>query len=464
MLKKAALYIRVSTDAQAEEGYSIGAQQEKLEAFCRIKDIKAYELYTDGGFSGSNLTRPGIKRLIEDSAADKISHVIVYKLDRLSRSQKDTLYLIEDVFLPNGIDFVSINENIDTASPYGRAMIGILSAFAQLERENIFMRTRMGMLERVKRGLWMGGGKPPFGYDYDGESGTLMPNADAIKVKRAYELYIKGYSPGAIAMMLNLKYDRLVTQILARKSNTGCIVYKGAEYAGMHQPIVSEETYALAMKKMRERSAVRTDSGVHLLSGLCYCGECGARMRYQKWGKAGYKLRCYSSEKSKPYMVRDASCNNERPFAQEIEDIVVADLFKISADLSESDTETGGSIADPVTLLNAKISALTDKLGRLYNLYSEGGSEILLKTIAENERELCAAKKQLENEKSNGLMAADREKILRRVCDIGKSWEYMTAMEKQAIARDCIERIVITNGKLDIYYVFDKWRAREKIA
>lgn len=113
------LYIRVSTEAQAEEGYSIGAQQERLEAYCRAMGWENYQLYTDPGFSGSNLNRPQMQRLIADVQAGKVSAVAVYKLDRLYRSQKDALYLIEDVFIPHNVAFVSLNENIDTGTPYG---------------------------------------------------------------------------------------------------------------------------------------------------------------------------------------------------------------------------------------------------------------------------------------------------------------------------------------------------------
>ena len=152
---KAAIYIRVSTDAQFEEGYSVDAQKEQLTAYCVSKGIKDQEYYIDGGWSGSNIERPEIERLISDVKDGKISCVIIYKLDRLSRSQKDTLYLIEDLFMPNNVDFVSLTESLDTSTPTGRAMIGILAAFAQLERETIRIRTRMGMNERVKAGYWM---------------------------------------------------------------------------------------------------------------------------------------------------------------------------------------------------------------------------------------------------------------------------------------------------------------------
>ena len=132
-----ALYTRVSTDYQFEEGYSLDAQEEKLKKWCELKDYDSFKVYPDGGWSGSNLKRPKMQELIDDIKHHRVKAVVVYKLDRLSRSQKDTLYLLEDVFIPNNVDFISLNENFDTSTSYGRAMIGILSVFAQLERENI---------------------------------------------------------------------------------------------------------------------------------------------------------------------------------------------------------------------------------------------------------------------------------------------------------------------------------------
>ena len=134
---KVAIYVRVSTTSQAEEGYSIEEQKDKLEAYCKIKDWSVYKVYTDGGFSGSNTNRPAIEQLIKDAQKKKFDTVLVYKLDRLSRSQKDTLYLIEEVFIKNGIEFLSLQENFDTSTPFGKAMIGLLAVFAQLEREQI---------------------------------------------------------------------------------------------------------------------------------------------------------------------------------------------------------------------------------------------------------------------------------------------------------------------------------------
>ena len=185
-----ALYVRVSTEAQAEEGYSVGAQSERLQSYCKAMGWNSQELYVDGGFSGSNLERPQMQRLIGDVASGRVAAVLVYKLDRLSRSQKDTLYLIEDVFMPHGVDFISLNESIDTSTPYGRAMIGILSAFAQLEREQIKERTAMGRIARAKEGKRMGS-RPPIGYDYDRDAGILVVNDyEATQIRLIFDLYI----------------------------------------------------------------------------------------------------------------------------------------------------------------------------------------------------------------------------------------------------------------------------------
>ena len=128
-----ALYSRVSTAAQAEDGYSIDAQQERLVAYCTAIGKKEYQFYTDAGYSGSNLNRPAIQNLIEDAKKGKVETVIVFKLDRLSRSQKDTLYLIEEVFEKNGVSFISLTESFDTNTPFGKAMIGLLSVFASTQ-------------------------------------------------------------------------------------------------------------------------------------------------------------------------------------------------------------------------------------------------------------------------------------------------------------------------------------------
>ncbi len=446
--KKAALYVRVSTDAQREEGYSIEAQEEMLVAYCVSRGIKDYEVYTDGGFSGSNINRPRLTELIDDIESGKISHVIVYKLDRLSRSQKDTLFLIEDVLIPNGVSFVSLNENMDTSTPIGRAMLGIMSAFAQLERETIKERTRMGMKERVKSGLWRGGGKIPFGYDYDSEKGILVPNEDAETVREMYRLYLDGHSMMSVARSVGLKYERMAEQILRRKTNCGYIVYNGSEYKGQHEAIVSEETYNRALKMMEERSRARYGDK-SLLAGLIYCGVCGSKMRYQKWGKAGYKIYCYSQDKGKPHLSHGEKCDNLKIWADELEDAVKNDLFIIADKEIEDEKEER---KDASEYIDGQIARLNKRLKNLYNLYADSGDDALTETISEIKKELDRArgrKAELEKEREELSGLIEMRSSLKSVSD---TWDYMTLKEKQNVLRSLIEKIVITYDKTDIYY------------
>ena len=449
--KTAAIYIRVSTEAQREEGYSIDAQKEMLTAHCVSKGLKNYAYYIDGGFTGSNIERPQMQLLISDIKQGKISHVIVYKLDRLSRSQKDTLYLIEDVFNPHGVDFISMNESMDTSTPLGRLMLGILSAFAQLERENIRERTRMGMRERVKSGKWMGGGRTPFGYDYDEKSGTLVPNKDAERVRKIYELYLKGHSTANIAQTLGLKYDKLAYQILSRKSNAGYIQYNGEEYLGNHEPIISLETYEAAMRYMKERSVKKVSESGYLLTGLLVCGRCGAKMRYQKWGKRDCKLVCYSQDKSKTHLVKDADCDNCKIWATDIENMVVEDFMDLSLTISKSAPPKISNMS-LLEVLHDQYNTVAQKLRRLYNLYAEAADDILLESINSTKKELKNIQLQIENETEKSQKDGNFTELHKQLTTLNETWEYMNIKEKKVLLNDCINKITITDGHVVIDY------------
>ena len=447
--RRAALYIRVSTDSQFEDGYSVEAQKDMLEGYCRSRGWKDYEFYIDGGYTGSNIDRPEMKRLIEDARAGLISQVVVYKLDRLSRSQKDTLFLIEDVFNPAGIGFTSLNENMDTSTPMGRAMLGIMSAFAQLERETIRERTRMGMKERVRTGLWMGGGHPPFGYDYDSARGVLVPNADAETVRLIYRLYLDGLSTARIAAVTGLKHDKQVRDILARKSNIGLIEYNGVEYRGQHEPIVDEAVFQAAQEQQRRRASARSFRSDHLLTGLVYCGRCGARMRYQKWGQKGYKLTCYSQQSSKRYLIRDENCDNGKPWADEVEAAVKGDFLDRAL---REPPETATADETEELALAGRIREAERRLKRLYALFAAAEDDLLADSIAEQKRRLDALRAEAQRERAARAESAaetGRREEMRR---LAQAWDLMTQAERRVVARELIERVEIDGPNVSIHY------------
>ena len=448
-MKKAALYIRVSTDAQFEEGYSVEAQKEMLEGYCRSRGIRRFEFYIDGGFTGSNIDRPEMKRLIEEVRAGLVSQVAVYKLDRLSRSQKDTLYLIEDVFNPCGVSFTSLNENLDTGTPMGRAMLGILSAFAQLERETIRERTRMGMLERVKQGYWMVGGHPTFGYDYDSEQGILVPNADAERVRKAYSLYLEGFSAARIAEILGFRHDKQVRDLLRRRSNLGLIEYNGQEYPGRHQPIVPQAQFDRVQEMLERRSENRQVQSDRLLTGLVWCGRCGARMRYQKWGEKGDKLSCYSQQTSKKYLIRDPDCDNPKPWAREVEQAVLADLFARALAPESAEAPAEESLLD--TLL-AQRTAARARLGRLYALYAAAEDEVLLESIQSHKKALERIDQRIVRAQDVQSQAQRQEQRRARIQTLADAWPLMTLDERRAVLRELVERVEVDGETLRVNY------------
>lgn len=448
-----ALYIRVSTDAQYEEGYSVDAQKLKLEQYCKLKDITDYEFYIDGGWSGSNIERPEMKRLIDNIRNKQVSAVVVYKLDRLSRSQKDTVFLLEDVFIPNGCSFISLNENFDTTTPYGKAMIGILSVFAQLERENIRERTRMGMQERVKSGLWMGGGRVPFGYDYDPGNDILTPNEHAKDVRQIYELYLQGYSTTQLADMFDVSEDKQITDILTRVTYLGKIRFRGEIYDAKHEAIVDRALWEKVQREHERRSTGKAVSGSYLLTGLLYCGRCGAKMRYQKWGKNTVKIYCYSQQSSKKYLIKDSSCDNDKVDAEKVEKIVTEDIFRRTENIVPGGDVTPVS-ASAVQILKQRCAEAEVRLKRLYNLYASSGDTLLLETVEENKSELENIRRQIKDEEKNHSIAADISERLNAAVNLREQWDRLSIKERRQAVRACINKIVIDGSEVDIHYRF----------
>ena len=182
---RAALYIRVSTDEQAREGFSIDAQKRKLLAYAESQDWDVTSILVDDGYSAKDLNRPAMQELLEKVRGEEIDVVLVFKLDRLTRSVKD-LYHLLDEFARHDVGFRSSQEQFDTTTTMGRAMLGILGIFAQWERETIAERVRMGMEQKVREGK-KPGGKYPYGYDRDG---NLIPEEAEI-IRRLRDMYIK---------------------------------------------------------------------------------------------------------------------------------------------------------------------------------------------------------------------------------------------------------------------------------
>lgn len=342
-MKRVILYIRVSTNDQVE-GYSIEMQKEKLLAYCKAHDWIVVAIVTDPGFSGANLERPGIQKVIHEVESGNTDMVLVYKLDRLSRSQKDTLWLIEECFLPNNVDFTSMQEKLDTSTPFGRAMVGILSVFAQLEREFIRDRTFGGRVERAKEGLWHGGGFDPIGYDYiDGE--LVVNQQEAAQVRRVYDLYASGASVTEIrdhmvARGFHTKHGdwthtNTVRSVLDNELYTGIVHFDGEKSEkDAHTAIISPSVYK-KVRFLRERAVSNQYKEIessHLLTGFVYCSSCGARYFPKKNKSGNVYYHCYSRAKVNKEMIKDPDCKNQNWKKEELETMVETELLKLAED------------------------------------------------------------------------------------------------------------------------------------
>lgn len=199
-MKRACIYTRVSTEKQDIEGYSIEEQERLCKATIESKEMEYVKTFSDPGVSGKTMERPGLQKMIAAIEQGEIDAVVILKLDRLSRSQKDTLTIIEDILLANNITLISVKETLDTSTPWGRAMIGILASFNQLDRENIVQRTTMGRNAKAAQGGYAGG-RPPYGYRATGGDLEVVPG-EAEVVREIFELNGKGMSLRKIAGQL----------------------------------------------------------------------------------------------------------------------------------------------------------------------------------------------------------------------------------------------------------------------
>lgn len=417
-------------------------------SYAKSKDYTEFEYYIDGGYSGKDLNRPAIQKLIEDCKNHKIDAVFVFKLDRISRSQRDTLYLIEEVFNKYDVSFVSMRENFDTSTPFGKAMIGVLSVFAQLERETILERTRIGLKKRAEAGLWRGGGKIPFPYRYDRNTGTLIPIPEQVELlHKMISLYISGKSFNVIGKIVGMDESMVETRILSI-TNTGKVPYKDEVYDGQHEAVVSDELYEEILRVNKVRSREKYERH-YLLSGKVFCGHCGAKYRYQKWGKR-LIMYCYSQQKSKPRYIKDPNCNNKRWDTFEVEDAVLEELFKMSLDLDLF--KKTFNIAT-VNVKNEYKQRLDDIKKQINNLLNNIASGIAVEETNNKINELEKEKETIEEKLiESDQKEKDNKVSLNMIKNLKSTWFEMDFDEQRRIIEHLIDKVIVNDNEINIYY------------
>jgi len=336
---RCAVYTRKSSEEGLDmEFNSLDAQREACEAYASSQRGEGWVLvpdrYDDGGVSGATLERPALKRLLRDVEQGLVDVVVVYKIDRLSRSLMDFSKLVE-VFDANQVTFVSVTQSFNTTTSMGRLTLNILLSFAQFEREVIGERIRDKFAASRKKGMWMGG-YVPLGYRLENRK-LLIEESEAAKVRMIFERFVSVGSATILARMLQaeavtMRNGRRIDKgylyrLLNNRIYIGDAVHKGAAYRGEHEAIVSEDlwdkVHSILKESPRKRAGQSRRQTPALLKGLIF-GPTGCAMSPTHTRKAGRLYRYYVSQ---AVLKQGAgTCPVGRLPASEIEQAVVDQL------------------------------------------------------------------------------------------------------------------------------------------
>ena len=465
---RVALYPRVSGHEQ-EDNYSIPEQIERMKKYCESRDWMVYKIYTDSVQTGATMDRPGLQSMIKDIEDGKIDMVLVYKLDRLSRSQKDTLYLIEDVFDKHDVGFTSMTENFDTSSPFGKAVLGVLAVFAQLERDKITERTTMGKKARAAEGKWHGSKWIPIGYNY--EDGLLQVNDyEKMQILEIADLFLKRTPVRTIANMMTEKgykhkygkwEAKTIKRVLANPVNLGLIKDGDTLHPGLHDAIIEQEMYdaiQVIMNERKEQYGSNARPHKSLLAGFLFCKHCGGRYARQTNSDGRQYYSCYSRNKSQKKMIKDQNCKNKNYRAEELDIAVLLELNKLAIDPEYiqivRENKPKNDVNEKIKSITSEIEKINSQISKMMDLYAMGSidMDMISSKVAELNKTKSALQKEIDSldvPDADEMTVEEIQSIASRMND-----ENLTLADKRNIIQSLIYYIEIDGEKILIHWKF----------
>jgi site-specific DNA recombinase len=492
---RCAIYTRKSTDEGLSKDFnSLDNQRERAEAYIDSQRDQGWTViadrYDDGGFSGGNTYRPALKRLLADIEAGLVDTVVVYKLDRISRSLLDFLSLLR-FFEKHDVDVVSVTEPVNTNTPMGRAFINVLLSFAQMEREVAAERTRHKIQAARRRGKWTGG-MPPLGYDVAPEGGKLTTNKDEAQTVRAiFELYADRPSLVEAAREANRRglrrkswttkdgnhregrpWDRKTLSNLLRdpvyigKIRLGDEVFPG-EHRGIVSKALFERVQRLLDQNRRDRGATARNKHGALLRGLLHCSACDAAMTFSPVKKGGRIYRYYRC--SAAGRNGHGTCPTKSVNADQVEQFVVDEIRHIGADAALQDETFRQAVAQvkaqrrglkleqknvrkELVKVKADVQRLVEAVSRVTGSAADAiASE--LTTAQERVAGLESRQAEIKAELANlDVQAVDRDELARALEAFDPIWDVLLTPERERVLRLLVEKVDYDggNGKLDI--------------
>ncbi|MBD5128619.1 MAG: recombinase family protein [Ruminococcaceae bacterium] len=492
-----AIYARQSVDKK--DSISIDTQIDMCRRYCTDN----YRIYSDKGWSGKNLDRPDFRRLLSDIKHGQIDKLVVYKLDRISRSLNDFSNLME-TFKQYGVEFASTVETFDTSTPIGRAMLGIIMVFAELERENILLRVRDNYYARGEKGMYLGG-VPVYGFDKiptkqgGVKTSVLIPNGDLPTVEYIFSEYREsGSSLGQIVKELNgrgvpspagtlwdsSKLSRLLrspTYVMAdvevyryfkdkgaKISNPvedftgerGCFLYGKREAnerkytdvhehtlsLGLHDGVISSELWLDVQRKLDENSQIKKGkSGSYSwLTGLIKCGKCGYAMRVQ----GGEYFYCTGRANHGVCAGVDG-----KPRIEEVELAVFAELDRKFDEIRNIVIEADKpSLSPKANKLKMRLEALGTQIDNLVGKLAET-SEAIGEVLEKKLEALIAERAETQSELDK--LGDTRPKLAYAdVIALISEFPEMPIETKREIARQFIMKVLLWEDKIEIVWKF----------
>lgn len=478
---KVAGYIRVSTEEQSKEGYSLDAQREKLINYCKSQEgWELVEIYPEEGRSAKDLNRPELQRMLEDAINRKYDVILVYRLDRLTRSVID-LYDLLQQFEQHSIKFKSATEVYDTTTAMGKLFITIVAALAQWERENLSERVRFGMEELVRKGNWHGG-PVPFGYKWEDKQMTIVPEESKI-LRKMRDTYMSGEGLGSTSKALNAlgllrrgkKWSaQSVWYTLDNPFYAGRIRYgekkKNGKYASRKKEervnviwsdtgfptIFTWEEYQEHKDRMQRKEFYgHSKKREYRFSGVMHCARCGGRLIGRP-----YRNKKINGEWSIPYYNyicsgRSMSMGCDLPLLKQelAEKLIMEHIEKISLEVTripqQSEETTDG--ADEVKLLQKELKVIADRRKKWQYMFTEDliSADDLRERKKEDDEKESFIKEQIEK-----IQFADskvQKLTIDKMLKIRDIWELIDDGEKKEMMQTLFKRIVVDcevkNGK-----------------
>jgi site-specific DNA recombinase len=488
--KRCAIYTRKSTTEGLERDFnSLDAQREACEQYIRSQSGLGWQIvpeaYDDGGFSGANIQRPAFQRLMQDVETGKIDIVVVYKVDRLSRSLLDFAKLM-DRFNRANVAFVSVTQNFSTADAMGRLTLNVLMSFAEFEREMIAERTRDKMAAARRKGKWTGG-PPPLGYDVVDRK-LVVNESEAALVRRLYDLYLELRSAVAVAKTLNTEcrttkhhmsttgtshgareWDKqAVLHILRNPIPAGFMSCNDELHEGQHQAIIDQVTYRRVQNLVNEGRGKHTRWGRnpdYILTGIIHCALCGQAYTPASTRRGNREYRYYRCSK-RDKQGADACPAGPLP-ASAIEEFVVERVRDALADgrLATEITQAvkarlvgqRASLVAERQELPSKIAAISSEGKRLVESLTNvngSGRRLLDTKLQETGDQLGRLEARLrEVEHQIGVLDGceiEAEWISRCLADFDQVWDTLNAENRGRLVRAVIERVEVDEPKGDV--------------